>query len=175
MTRSLNFGSRYRSKRSGGSMTCMSESTKRRPSFIGTSLGIGVVKRVAATLCRQGMGVNVSPQTPPSPCCARRGTRGCRSRWRPAAALRGSRPCVQPLVIAPRRCMRNSCGRLAAHIMAIASRLRILRGIASRPQISPYAYWLMSFCSGAPNSPADDMRRSTSSAPKISLRMFIPV
>src|SRR5262245_57978328 len=33
-TRSRNFGSRYRSKRSGGSMMCMSESTKRRWSFI---------------------------------------------------------------------------------------------------------------------------------------------
>ena len=63
---------------------------------------------------------------------------------------------LQPLVIAPRRCMRNSCGRLAAHIMASTSRLRILRGSASRPQISPYAYWLMSFCRGAPNSPAED-------------------
>src|SRR5215510_7807572 len=38
LIRCLNFGSRYRSKRSGGSMTCMSESTNRRPSFIAPSL-----------------------------------------------------------------------------------------------------------------------------------------
>src|SRR5262249_33848848 len=38
LMRCLNFGSRYRSKRSGGSMTCISESTNRRPSFIAPSL-----------------------------------------------------------------------------------------------------------------------------------------
>src|SRR5438552_3925879 len=37
VTRCLNFGSRKRSKRSGGSMMCMSESTNRRPSFIACS------------------------------------------------------------------------------------------------------------------------------------------
>src|SRR5918994_6214854 len=34
MTRSLNFGLRYVSKRSGGSMLCMSQSTNLRPSFM---------------------------------------------------------------------------------------------------------------------------------------------
>src|SRR5262249_34950546 len=34
LTRCLNFASRYRSKRSGGSMMCMSLSTNRRPSFM---------------------------------------------------------------------------------------------------------------------------------------------
>src|SRR5436853_2568484 len=43
LTRCLNFGSRYRSKRSGGSMMCMSESTKRSPSLIGRLLRVSRV------------------------------------------------------------------------------------------------------------------------------------
>src|ERR1700681_4502806 len=45
VTRSLNAGSRYLSNRSIGSMMCMSQSTKRYPSFISGSLPFGRAQR----------------------------------------------------------------------------------------------------------------------------------